>query len=135
MCQESVAARGPAFSVEWAKDAQGVSSAREFFRSLGQGDKAKILALFRRLADQGYISNGENFKQLGARAKGEARSFWEFKKHQLRFIGAYRPGRRFIVAHGLRKKKDDLRPSDIEKALRIMREHDEQEAKRERKEP
>ena len=107
--------------------------AREFFEDLSPEDQAKILALFNRLAQTGRISNYENFHQLGPRAPGEARSLWEFKKFQLRFIGAYRPGRRFVVAHGLRKKGDDLKQSDIEKAFRIMQEHDEHTRKGENK--
>lgn len=131
MCQESVVAVcGTVYTIEWAKDAQGRLPAREFFEGLDEQDQAKVLALFGRLANQGRISNGENFKHLGSRAKGEAKSLWEFKKFQIRFIGAYRPGRRFVVAHGLLKKKDDLQTSDIDKALRILREHDEQTARR-----
>lgn len=121
----AVVISGTVYTIEWATDAQGQMPAREFFDHLSLADQAKILALFGRLANHGHISNRENFKQLGSRAKGDAKSLWEFKKHQLRFIGDYRSGRRFVVAHGVRKKKDDLQPSDIDKALRIMREDDE----------
>jgi hypothetical protein len=121
----AVAVRGTVYTIEWATDAQGKTPAREFFDGLSSEDQAKILALFGRLANHGHITNREHFKQLGSRAKGDARALWEFKKHQLRFIGDYRAGRRFVVAHGVRKKTDNLHPADIDKALRILQEHDE----------
>ena len=125
MCQENpVAVRGQAFAVEWARDARGQCPARDFFNALDDADKAKMLALFGRLATTGRIASRENFRQLGRQAKGEARGLWEFKKFQLRFLGDYRSGRRFVIALGLRKKQDDHSPADIEKAVRILREND-----------
>lgn len=87
-----------------------------------------MLALFRLLAEKGHIATREKFKQLGPRAGKAARGLWEFKSHQLRFIGDFRPGHVFLVAHGLRKKADDLSKSDIDKAVRILTEHDTQRA-------
>lgn len=81
------------------------------------------MALFKRLADMGDIANREHFKSLGRAGKG----LWEFKRFQLRFLGDYRPGSRFVVALGVRKKKDEHDPVDIEKAVRILAEHDERE--------
>jgi len=48
---------------------------------------------------------------------------WEFKRYQLRFLGG-----RFLVAHGLRKKKDDLDPADIARAKRTLEDNDKREA-------
>jgi hypothetical protein len=39
-------------------------------------------------------------------------------------IGAFRAGKHFVVAHGVRKKKDDLDPVDIQIAARILKEND-----------
>jgi hypothetical protein len=74
------------------------------------------------LAQTGRISNREKFKQLGQRA-GAGGGLWEFKSHQIRLIGDFRPGRRFVVAHGTRKKRDELGRQDIETALRILSEN------------
>lgn len=79
-----------------------------------------MLALFKRLAETGDIASREHFKCLGKRGS----NLWEFKRFQLRFIGDYRPGGRFLVALGLRKKRDQLDDSDIKKAARILAEHD-----------
>ncbi len=101
--------------------------AREFYLGLSDKEKAKVNTLFKRLTESGKITNREKFKQLGPKAGPQARGLWEFKSSQIRFIGDFRRGGRFIVAHGTRKKKDDLPQSEIEKALRILSEHDARE--------
>lgn len=113
-------ARGKQLTVVWAIDATGAMPAREFFEGLDIGDKAKLLALFNRLAEFGVIHNHEKFKSLGPKASG----LFEFKSHQLRFLGDFRPGRQFVVALGVRKKKDNLDPADVSRAVRILTEHD-----------
>ena len=106
--------------MEWATDGRGRFPAEEFFQSLSKGEQAQMLALFQRLADEWRIVNREHFKSLGG-------GLWEFKKFQLRFLGGYRSGYRFLTAHGLRKKKDKHSPVDIETVRRILRENDEAE--------
>ncbi len=92
--------------------------------SLSEGDQARVLALFRRLAETGRIVNREKFKKLGSMAAGGGSEIWEFKSFQVRFLGDFRRGGRFLVAHGIRKKEHNLRPADIEIAVRILKEHD-----------
>ena len=101
--------------------------ARSYYLDLSDDDKAKVLALFQRLADRGFIQNREKFKKLGSKAKGKGSELWEIKSFQLRFLGDYRQNRRFIIAHALRKKSDNLPKSDIAKAVRILRAHDQRE--------
>src|SRR6266545_5870946 len=113
-----VAVRGTWGTVEWAETASGREPAFDFFGTLDVPDQAKVLALFQRLAEAGRIMNAEKFKGLGEQGLG----LFEFKSFQIRFIGDFRPGKRFIVAHGLRKKKDDLDAADIAVAARIMKE-------------
>lgn len=123
-----IAAKGSWGTVEWAVGSRGNLPARDVYRSLPDTDKAKVEALFHRLAEFGPIGNREKFRQLGKKAGPKARGLWEFKSFQIRFIGDFRPGGRFIVSHGLdNKKKDDLPRSDIEKAVRILEEHDSSE--------
>lgn len=115
-----VAARGQKFTVEWATDKRGRMPALEFYAELSPKERQRMLALFRRLADHGDIASREHFKCLGK--SGD--NLWEFKNFQLRFLGDYRIGGRFVIALGLRKKKDDHSDSDIKKASRILAEHD-----------
>ncbi len=102
-------------------------SARDYYLKLYDSDKAKVNALFQRLALFGFINNREKFKQLGPKAGTQASGLWEFKSFQVRFIGDYRPGKRFIVAHGTRKKKDKLPKAEIATVVRILAEHDARE--------
>ena len=122
---EYVATRGGWGIVEWAVDSRGQMPARELYLNLPDEDKAKVLLLFKRLADFGRISNTEKFKQLGEKAGSKGRGIWEFKSFQIRFLGDFRPGHRFILAHGTDiKKANALSGSDIGKAIRILAEHD-----------
>jgi mRNA-degrading endonuclease RelE of RelBE toxin-antitoxin system len=125
MSSNPIAVRGQRITIEWAIDSRGRMPALEFYRDLSRGERQRILALFKRLADTGDIASREHFKSLGK--SGD--NLWEFKRSQFRFLGDYRPGGRFVVALGLQKKKDDLNRSDIEKASRILAEHDEQDGK------
>jgi hypothetical protein len=122
MSGNPLAVKGQKVTVEWAIDSRGRMPALEFYKELPLAERQKVLALFKRLADTGDIASREHFKSLGK----SGGNLWEFKRFQLRFLGDYRPGGRFVVALGVRKKKDDLSDSDIKKASRILAEHDEQ---------
>ncbi len=122
-----IAARGAWGTVEWAVASNGELPALGFYEKLSNAEMAKVDALVRRLAETGRIWNEEQFKNLGEKAGAEGRKLFEFKRFQIRFIGAFRPGSRFIVAVGVRKKKDNLNKSDIDRALQILAEHDERE--------
>lgn len=76
--------------------------------------------LFDRLAETGRITNKEHFKKLTDR-RGQA--LWEFKRFQIRFLGSFAPGRRFLVADGLQKKQDGHRSENLDRAARILEEH------------
>lgn len=117
---ERIAARGTWGTVEWAMDARLQMPARDFFLALDASDQRKVAALFQWLASEGRVPNREKFKGLGIQGKG----LWEFKSFQIRFLGDFRPGARFVVALGLVKKRDELRPADIINADRIMKEND-----------
>lgn len=106
----------------WAVDAAGDSPAWNFFVDLKQGDQAKILALFNGLAANGRIPSRERFKKLETR-RGWA--LWEFKSFQIRFIGAFSRlvTKEFVIAHGLVKKRDKLRSTNLDRAVRILESH------------
>jgi hypothetical protein len=115
-----IAATGTWGTVEWAFDARVNLPAKEFFLALDASDQRKVAALFQWLATEGRVPNREKFKGLGVQGGG----LWEFKSFQIRFLGDFRPGARFLVALGLRKKQDALRPADVQTALRILAEND-----------
>lgn len=53
----------------------------------------------------------------------QGHAIWEFKRHQIRFLGRFGPGRQFLVAHGLKKKQDKHRPADLDRTARILTEY------------
>lgn len=112
-------------------DADGRMPAREHFHALGAGDQAKLNALFGRLAADGQIRNREKFGKLGQKGGKKYSHLWEFKSFQLRYLGDFR-GNRFIVAHGSRKKSDDLPDGDKSRTARILGENDIWEAQQTR---
>lgn len=112
---------GKKLTVEWAKTRWGKMPALDFFESLTVADQAKVLALLRRFADTGRIINQQQFKKIES-------GLFEFKKFQIRLLGDYRPGQRFILALGLKKKKNRLNRTDLEKASNILFENDLREA-------
>src|SRR5690349_14865963 len=111
-------------SVQWAYDARGLLPAREIYETLEPKDKARLLALFQRHCDNGPIRDGLMFRPLGASGGRKYAHLFEFKANQWRFLGDYR-GRRFLTAHGVRKKQDRHREADLERAARILIENDE----------
>ena len=111
------AASGEWGRVVWTADESGKSPARDFFLQLDEGDRAKIQAVFNRLADYGKVNSRERFKKLGER---DGQVLWEIKSFQLRFIGTFSPKKEFVVAHGLRKKRDKHRTRDLEVAARNL---------------
>lgn len=106
----------------WACETSGKAPAHEFFLDLDAKDRARIQALFERLAETGRIRTSERFKKLETRG-GVA--LWEFKSFQLRFIGTYSPVARqeFVVACGLLKKRQRHNTRDLNRAARILKEH------------
>jgi hypothetical protein len=96
----------------------GKSPAGDFLDALSVGDQAKMLALFRRAADVGWmnINNREKFKKI-------ADGWYEFKSHQIR-MPCYPNGHQLIVTHGFKKKKDDFPSSEISHAEMIKSEHE-----------
>lgn len=117
MAERIAAAKGTWGVVDWGFNSARQMPAREFFLTLEQDDRDKVLALFQRLADTGRISNIQKFKSVEP-------GLWEFKSFQLRFLGDFRPGKRFVVATGLRKKRDALDKVDIATAHRVLAEND-----------
>ena len=109
--------------MEWDVDANGSIAAKTHFENLNDADAAKVAPLFQRLSDFGKISNREKFKGLGR----EGADLFEFKSFQDRFIGDFRPGKRFLIAAYARKKKDKLDPAVVKRAVDILLANDQWE--------
>jgi hypothetical protein len=121
-----IAAAGRWGKVVWAGVPPGsIPQAYAFYLGLDDGDKAKVLTLFKRLADFGtQFHNREKFRALGEDYGPAGRDLFEFKSFQIRFLGDFRPGCLFIIASGMRKKKDHHEKSDLDSARKILIEYD-----------
>lgn len=107
------ACEGPKLNVAFAVGANGKQLAEEFLNERSDEDKAKLYALFKRLADRGSIMNNEKFKKLEGR-------IWEFKSHQCRMFCGFVDQRTVLLTHGCIKKKDKADPAEISRAKRIL---------------
>jgi hypothetical protein len=108
---------GESRRIEYALASNGSTPAKDFVESLNDADKAKLLALFERMARTGSVPNREQFKQV----EGE---IFEFKKHQMR-VFCFRDRNTWFLTNGYKKKRDRLDPSEVRKAQRMMAEHKE----------
>jgi hypothetical protein len=108
--------RGAWGTIQLALQRDGSSLAHGFIDGLPAPDRNKLLALLKRAADMGpmNINDGEKFKKLEG-------LLFEFKVFQIRMPCFYK-GRSLVLTHGFKKKKDHTPPSEIERALRIMKE-------------
>jgi hypothetical protein len=89
------------------------------------GQKSEDAGAVRPIGVGGQDYNREQFRNLGEKGG----RLFEFKRFQDRFLGDFRPGRRFLVAAYEQKKKDHLDPAVIDRAMRVLAENDRYEAK------
>jgi hypothetical protein len=120
----TIVVRGNLRTIEYAIRANGSMPAKEFIEGLSVPDQAKILVLFRRMAEKGDVPNREQFKLVEGK-------IFEFKKQQIR-VFCFRKENRWQLTNGYKKKRDKLDRSEIDRAQRIMQEHLEREAREQR---
>lgn len=113
-----IVAQGSHGVVAYAVRANGARPAEKFFLGLAEKrskqDQAKLLTLFRRVAD-GHKLSGHRFKHLQDK-------IYEFKSGQIRIL-CFGEQNNWFLTHGFIKKRDKCRQEDITKAQRIREEH------------
>jgi len=121
LSDDQVAVSGRAGTVAYAKDSQGRMPAKDFLDqtsgsdALSKVEKRGMYHLFRLMADNGKITNGEQFRK----ERGE---IFGFKKYQAR-IAAFQVGSVWYLTHGFKKKRDKWPESELDRADRIRSEH------------
>jgi phage-related protein len=108
---------GQRFRIAFARDRDGSYPAELFFDQLSKLDQAKLINVFRILADHGVHSNPEKFGDLGD-------GLYEFKSFQIRMPYAHAQNEKglILITHGFNKKKDKTPPTEIARARRILAE-------------
>jgi len=102
MAPRKLLKKGTKLVIEAETSESGHSQVEEFLRELASDASkkawaAKLVALFQRLADAGFIQNTEVFKKLTAKV-------WEFRAGAARVLGGHLPGSRFLITNGFMKK-------------------------------
>lgn len=81
-----------------------LAQARRFFQELARRERDIVSKNITRLETDGPLRMTlQQFKSLSGSGKGTD-GLWEIKGWQARLIGEFRPGNRFVIAHGLIKK-------------------------------
>ena len=119
MCRDAesqlLVATGDWGQVRYAVRQNGTCPARDFIDQLSDSDRAKLAALFDRMAAVGQIRNREKFKKVEG-------AIFEFKSFQIR-IGCFQHGRVWFLTHGFQKKAARWRREELERAETIRSEH------------
>lgn len=111
--KEFVIYQGVAFTLEWYFNAKGQSQAREYYLSLDDAERRKVLFLFKRMGDLGRIVDQAKFRNEGDKV-------FAFKPQPYRFLSFFVVGSKIIVTNGFRKKTDKLPTGEKETAVKAM---------------
>lgn len=103
--------------VEFARMPDGTVPAGEFWSQLSEGQKAKFLSLFARIASDPHLrlNNRQQFKQV----EGD---LYEFKRNDIQMrVFAFRHGSRWLLVWGFVGKKENKLPAgEVARALDRM---------------
>lgn len=102
---------GTFFTIEVFELDDGSSPAADFLDSLDEGDRRGMDVLFDRLCGHGRITHPEKFKKIE-----DSEGIYEFKRHQIRLFCCMALNKRVYLLHGVRKKQDRHKPTDIQRA-------------------
>jgi hypothetical protein len=116
---DNVAYSGAKLTIEFAKLMDGTIPGLQFLREQDARHQAQIHVLFKRLGDEGKISNREKFKRIEG-----TEGLWEFKAFQIRMPCYFRSGQRVVITHGFLKKSDRIRRSDLARAESIKSQYE-----------
>jgi len=109
---EYIAYDGMCFTIEWYFDANHQSQALDYYQSLHDDERIKVLKLFKRIGDAGEIKDKTKFMN-------EGNKIYAFKPQPDRFLCFFYEGQKVVVTNAFRKKQQKLPKNEKEKALKI----------------
>ena len=115
--KEFVAYQGDALTIEWFFDETGNSDSLNYFESLSDTQKRKVLMLFKRMGDFGKISDITKFRNEGDK-------IFAFKPQPDRFLSFFYIGKKVVVTNAFRKKTQKLPEKEKYLALQRMNSYD-----------
>ena len=105
---------GAFYSIEWALSPTKECQAREYYYSLGEADRARALALFKRMGDIGKIYDTTKFTR-------ETKKLYVFKPQPHRFFSFFIKGKRIIIVSAYQKQTQKAPQREIERAEVLMK--------------
>jgi phage-related protein len=114
--REYVAYEGWAYTVEWYFDAKNKSQALNYYQSLNEEERRKVLMLFKRMGDAGVIRDKTKFVHEGDK-------IYAFKPQPDRFLCFFHHGKKIIVTNAFRKKQQKLPKNEKERAMKIQQDY------------
>ncbi len=109
---EYIAYRGIYYTIEWYYNEAGKSQALEYFYSMPNSQKRKLLMLFKRLGDFGKISDKTKFRNEGD-------GIFAFKPQPDRFLSFFTRCKKIIITEAFIKKQDKLPKNIKERSLKL----------------
>lgn len=104
-----IVCEGQCFAIVWGVAGSGECQARDYYESLEDTDRAKALALFKRMADVGKICDKTKFNQ-------ETKKLYVFKPQPHRFFCFFVKGKRIVMVSAYQKQGDKAPPQEIKRA-------------------
>ena len=115
--KEFIAYEGDSLTVEWFYDENGKSDSLDYFESLSNAQKRKVLMLFKRIGDFGKISDITKFRNEGDKV-------FAFKPQPDRFLSFFYVGKNVVITNAFRKKSQKLPEKEKHLALQRMNSYD-----------
>jgi phage-related protein len=103
---------GRCYSILWGLAASDQCQARDYYRSLDLTDRAKAMALFKRMADIGKIYDLRKFNR-------ETKKLYVFKQQPHRFFCFFAREMRIYIISAYRKQSSKAPPREIARAERL----------------
>ncbi len=113
---EYIAYKGDFYTIEWYFDKNGKSQPLEYFYSMSNSQKRKLLMLFKRMGDFGKISDKTKFRNEGD-------GIFAFKPQPDRFLSFFTSNKKIILTEGFIKKQNKLPKNLKEKSLRLKEDY------------
>ena len=117
MTREHIIYVGEAYTVEWYFDSSGKSPALNYYRSLTETERFKVINLFKRMGDRGDIKDKTKFNYEGDQ-------LYAFKPKPDRFLCFFYIGKKIILTNAFRKKQQKLPPNEKLKAQKIKTDYE-----------
>ena len=113
---DCIAYIGSFYTIEWYYDEKGKSLAYEYYLSLSDLQKRRLLVLFKRMGDYGKIHDITKFRYEGD-------SIFVFKPQPDRFLSFFVKEKKIIITSGFKKKTQKLPKDEKVRAINYRNEY------------